>query len=335
MKLRKSRLILDGHNLVFFSAHNRSAFSWKDAAALCLNRVSLAIAALRPSRVAICWDSGREPWRRALIPEYKESRKTRQKQSGGDALYRKWVRDAATFLETYVWRLGIDSYKCLAGPGEADDIMYVLSREEAGSYSSSIIVTSDTDLYQAVTPRFDGDDPDHGVYVISPRDIRQSVDQVLAGMIDGKAVYEKVGVWPGQYVWYKAMVGDTADDIAGVEGIGQKTAKELLATYGGMKGVLANIAKVPKSHKRAQHLATQHGLNLVKRNFRMISLFPPTTDPTCVPGNLQGGIRGEEDLGRALDVLDKEGVRLPVCSKDEWLEPFRELAERRCKDGIQ
>lgn len=96
---------------------------------------------------------------------------------------------------------------------EADDIIGTLSRRAAASNIDTLIITGDNDMLQIVSP---------GIKVMSPR--RGFTDTVI---YDEKAVEEKYGLKPSQLISYKALVGDSSDNIPGVRGIGDKTAVKL------------------------------------------------------------------------------------------------------------
>lgn len=111
---------------------------------------------------------------------------------------------------------------------EADDLIATLAerlRDEAEI--ELLIVTGDMDLTQLITDR---------VKLLAP----------LTGFNDVKtydiaAVHEKYGLRPDQMVDYKALVGDTSDNIPGVPGIGPKTASSLLQQYETLDGVYAHV----------------------------------------------------------------------------------------------
>src|SRR5207248_1508687 len=85
-----------------------------------------------------------------------------------------------------------------------------------------IFVTMDKDFFQLVRD---------GIRVFNPRD--------EGTWYDAPAVKEKFGVAPEQVVDVMALMGDTIDNIKGVPGIGDKGARELIATYGDLENLLA------------------------------------------------------------------------------------------------
>ncbi len=115
---------------------------------------------------------------------------------------------------------------------EADDLLGTLARraEEAGA--EVIIVTGDADAMQLV---------DDDVKVLYPKPGGTFSDTIL---YDAAAVAGKFGVPPNRVADYKAMVGDASDNIAGVPGIGAKTAVKLLVEFDGIDEIYKNIELV-------------------------------------------------------------------------------------------
>src|SRR5438132_11269208 len=101
---------------------------------------------------------------------------------------------------------------------EADDVIGTLAEQAAGAGFDVVIVTMDKDFFQLVRP---------GIRVFNPRDEGTWYDEA--------DVKEKFGVTPNQVVDVMALMGDTIDNIKGVPGIGDKGAKELVATYGSVE----------------------------------------------------------------------------------------------------
>ena len=126
----------------------------------------------------------------------------------------------------------------IAVPGfEADDAIGTLADHVTARGWEAVIVSGDKDLYQLIRP---------GVAILNPgRSGPGAVDPIW---VDGSNAKERLGVDPAHVVDYLAMVGDSADNIPGVKGIGEKGAAELLATYGDLETILAHAAEV--KHKR-------------------------------------------------------------------------------------
>jgi DNA polymerase I len=136
---------------------------------------------------------------------------------------------------------------------EADDLIGTLAKKiEAHPDVEFLILSGDMDLTQLITDQ---------VNVLAP----------LSGFneakrYDAQAVMDKYGIWPHQMVDYKALVGDTSDNIPGVMGIGKKTASKLLFQYETLDGVYEHLdeingsvhdklAKDKEMAYKSQHLA--------------------------------------------------------------------------------
>ena len=132
---------------------------------------------------------------------------------------------------------------------EADDVIGSLSRTMADQGYRVIVVTGDSDLLQLV---------DDNILVVLPGARRFGEVREF----DNAAVLERYGFGPEYVPDYKALVGDTSDNIPGVPGIGDKTAKSLIATYGSLENILANVDEVTPT--RARNALLQHGAEAPK-----------------------------------------------------------------------
>lgn len=114
---------------------------------------------------------------------------------------------------------------------EADDILGTLSSkfDEVHSY----IYTGDRDSYQLVDDKTD-------VYYT-----KRGVSELL--QLNLQNFKDEVGVEPKQIVDLKAMMGDKSDNIPGVPGIGEKTARDLLARFGSLDGIYENLDELKGS----------------------------------------------------------------------------------------
>ena len=119
-------------------------------------------------------------------------------------------------------------FKCYKEEGyEADDVI-ASAVKFAKSHDIKVrIVTHDKDLYQLI---------DDGRVVI--------YDPMKKLEIDSEKCFEKFGVYPSKINEYLSLVGDTADNIPGVKGIGPKGAKKLLDDFQTVENVYENLEKV-------------------------------------------------------------------------------------------
>jgi len=114
---------------------------------------------------------------------------------------------------------------------EADDVLGTIARQVKGEGVPVLIITGDRDLLQLVD--------DNTLVELPSRKAGQAAERFNA---EGVLAY--LGVRPDQVVDYKALVGDTSDNIPGVKGIGEKTAVRLLADYGTLDNIYARLDEI-------------------------------------------------------------------------------------------
>jgi DNA polymerase-1 len=116
---------------------------------------------------------------------------------------------------------------------EADDVIGTLATKAAAQGFEVAIVTGDKDFFQLVHDR---------IKVYNPKDD--------GTWYDAAGVQEKFGVTPAQVVDVLALMGDSIDNIKGVPGIGEKGARDLIATYGNLDTLLEHAAEVTNKRQR-------------------------------------------------------------------------------------
>jgi DNA polymerase I len=141
----------------------------------------------------------------------------------------KRVRDVVAALNIPVYEL--DGF-------EADDLLGTLSRQAERQRVRTVIATGDLDTLQLV---------DEWVRVTFARQPRRGEFDYY----DVAAMEERYGFAPPKLVDYKALVGDTSDNIPGVPGIGQKTATKLIRDYGTLENILEHVDELPPRTRTA------------------------------------------------------------------------------------
>jgi DNA polymerase I len=169
---------------------------------------------LKPKYAIVTWDKSSDTFRKKLFPEYKAHRKKQPDDLYQQMPYTQEVTEALGLP----W-IELDDY-------EADDIIGTLGRQAEERGLETIIVTGDLDELQLV-------DQNTKVYTMR----RGFTDTVI---YDLDAVKERYGVTPAQFIDLKALKGDASDNIPGVPGVGEKTAKDLIMKYGSLDEVYAN-----------------------------------------------------------------------------------------------
>jgi DNA polymerase-1 len=119
-------------------------------------------------------------------------------------------------------------YKTLGKIGfEADDIIATVVKYAKEKEYNVRIVSHDKDLYQLI---------DDGKVVV--------VDAIKRKSMNEKACFEKYGVTPAQFIDYQSILGDSADNVPGVKGIGKVGAEKLLVEYATLDNIYANIDEI-------------------------------------------------------------------------------------------
>lgn len=162
-----------------------------------------------PDQVAVVFDPPRETtFRRKIYPAYKTNRETMPPNLACQLPYIRKMLESLKIA-------------ALEEPGfEADDVIATLARRAAAAGTEVTVVSSDKDLLQIVGP---------GITLLDTMQQRRSgVDQV----------HQRFGVAPELVPDLLGLSGDVADNIPGVPGIGEKTAAELIRTFGSLEEVL-------------------------------------------------------------------------------------------------
>src|SRR5690242_6237311 len=190
----------------------------------------------RPDYLAWVHDMG-VSFRHQAYAEYKATREklTRELQQDFDRSVERILQILDAF---HVPLIGAEGY-------EADDVIGTMATAGAARGLQVVIVSGDKDFYQLIGPRVALLNPGRG----GPAGVEEHwVDQTNAS--------ERLGVPPERVVDYLALVGDTSDNVPGVKGVGEKTALDLLKTFGDLDTVLASADRI--AGKRAREAVQQH-----------------------------------------------------------------------------
>ena len=246
-------LIIDGNNMAHRARHKFNLSNrGKDVSVTYgfLRMLKSLLAKFEPQSIIVCWDDGIPEFRRILVPEYKAGRH----DNDDLLLYEDFLRQMRE-LTAILPVMGIAS---VIRPGvEADDLMAHAARMALSQ--RPIIVTSDKDLLQCVNDY---------ISVYSPmQDIIYTPDLVL----------ETFGVKPHNITEWRALQGDSSDNIPGVVGIGEKTATKLFQQFGSLSyiinaalGIGDNTELLSERHKQA---ILDFGFERLYNNVKVSSLY--------------------------------------------------------------
>jgi DNA polymerase-1 len=179
----------------------------------------------KPDAIVVCWDAPQKTLRRQEFDAYKAHRPEVDSQ----------LIAQMPVAREIVAAFGIPSAE--VGGYEADDLIGTLATKGIHEGYQVTILTGDSDQLQLV-----GD----GVRV---QMTQRGVSEVKT--YDAETVRERYGIGPERIADWKALVGDTSDNIPGVPGIGEKTATALLQQWGTLDNLLAHVAEVTPPKARA------------------------------------------------------------------------------------
>ncbi len=188
----------------------------------------------RPDHLAVCFDKGGSVARKEAFPEYKAHR-----DETPDA-----IKIAVPYIQNILKAMHIP-IKVKEG-FEADDVIGTLAKKAEKEGFKTFMVTPDKDFAQLVSenifmyrPMFGGGYETWGI----------------------PEVQKKFEVEdPLQVIDFLGMMGDSADNIPGLPGVGEKTAKKFIAAYGSMEGLLANTHELKGKMKEKVEGAKELGL---------------------------------------------------------------------------
>ena len=167
-----------------------------------------------PAHVAVIFDAGKLTFRNELFPAYKATRAS-------------MPEDLAQQIEPIKQMVRAFNIPALQLPGfEADDIIGTIARQVEAKGMKCVIVTGDKDLMQIVSEDVT---------------LLDTMKDKVFGIAE---VQEKFGVGPERVVDILALWGDASDNIPGVPGIGEVTAKKLLQEFGSLDELLARAGEV-------------------------------------------------------------------------------------------
>ena len=197
----------------------------------------------KPTHIAAAFDLKGPTFRHEMYDGYKATRKPMDEE----------LRQQVEPLKELIAEMGI---KIVSMQGyEGDDILGTLSKRFD---DECVIVTGDRDSFQLVSPT-------------------TCVFWTKRGVTDIE-VYDEArllqdGFTPEQFIDFKALMGDASDNIPGIPGVGEKTAKALLQQYGSLQGVLAHADDI--KGKLGQNVQNGRDIAVLSRALAVINTSVP------------------------------------------------------------
>ena len=221
----KKLILIDGYSFLFrafFAIRNLTRKDGTPVGGLYgFSRMLIKIITeIEYTHIAVAFDTGKKTFRNEIYSEYKANRPPCPPE-----LLPQFplVRELVKVLN--ITSLEKDGY-------EADDVIATYAKKAENDGFEVVIVSSDKDLMQLVDEKilmFDG---------------------MKNEFIDIEKVREKWGVEPTKVLDVLTLMGDASDNVPGVQGIGPKTAMELINTYGDIDGLLKNIDNIKQAKRR-------------------------------------------------------------------------------------
>ncbi|MEA3497538.1 MAG: DNA polymerase I [Campylobacterota bacterium] len=182
---------------------------------------------------------------------------------------------------------------------EADDIIASLAHDGAKQGLNVRVISHDKDLYQLIG---------ENIFMFDP---------MKKKVVSREDCFSKYGVYPEQFTCYQSLLGDSADNVPGVKGVGAKTAMALIQQFDNLDNIYANMENIEKP--RWQKLLTEgkdmayisQKLVTLDRDFHALehlgdieTLELPKENPILKIANILDGY----DMNRIIDKVHREGL---------------------------
>lgn len=245
-------LLIDGHSLAYraFYAVPQSLSSLTGQPTNVihgfLKMLMKIVRTVSPHRLGIAFDTKTPSFRHQIYPEYKSHR-----PPSPPSFYTQ-----IPLLQDLLQKMGV----CVVTHDgvEADDILATLAYR-AQEWGDVLIITGDKDMLQCVTPCVSICMPHKGLSTMKT--------------YHSKNFYEETKLRPDQIVDYKCLIGDTSDHIIGIQGIGEKTAIDLLTTYDSLDSLWEHRLELPEKIKH-KIIASETQLSLNKKLITLLQDVP-------------------------------------------------------------
>lgn len=216
-------LLIDGHGLAYRAFYGlpdleNSGHEKVGAVYGFLSMLTKAVGEVRPAFMAVALDKEKPEIRMALYEGYKANRQKMPEALGPQ------LRLIEEMLEIYrIPVLHVSGY-------EADDCIGTLASKVQKENIRTVILSGDKDFFQLISPCISVLFPKKGISNFT--------------VYDENSFTEEYGFEPARMIDYKALAGDPSDNVPGVAGIGDVTAKKLIKTFGTLENIYENLGKI-------------------------------------------------------------------------------------------
>lgn len=229
--MAKKLVLIDGHSILnraFYGVPDLTNAQGQHTGAVYgfLNILFKVLEEEKADYLAVAFDVHAPTFRHEIYADYKGTRKPMPPE----------LREQVPLMKEILRAMGILTVE---KPGlEADDILGTLAVRGEKEGMEVALISGDRDLLQIASEHIK-------IRIPKTKGGRTEVEDYYAK--DVKASYQ---VTPGQFIELKALMGDTADNIPGVPKVGEKTATELMVTYGSIENIYANLEHISKKSIR-------------------------------------------------------------------------------------
>lgn len=219
-------VIIDGHAIIHRAYHALPPMTTKDGTLVnavygFASMILKVLETMKPTHLVVTFDVSKDTFRSEMYAEYKAHR-----EKADDDLYAQ-----IPLIKDFLKQSNIDIYE--KEGYEADDVIGTIAEEMRDLVDTVIIVTGDKDMLQLV------DNKSIEVYLL-----KKGLSEFI--LYNEDKVVADFGFDPVQMIDFKALRGDASDNIPGIKGIGEKTAKHLIAAFGTIDAMYAATAEDPE-----------------------------------------------------------------------------------------
>ncbi len=231
----KTLLLIDGNALIHRAYHALPEFETKNGTptnavygfATILDKT---ISGFKPTFVAVCFDTKAPTFRKKMFDDYKI-----QRPKVEDKLIAQFPLVREMLTAGKIQWFEVDGY-------EADDIIATIATKSENDDLKILILTGDKDLMQIIN---------NNINLITPQ-----LGYSESKLYDTEAAIKRFGIKPELIPDFKALAGDQSDNYKGVDGIGPKTAANLINQLGTLEEIYENLDKV--ENIRIKELLTKY-----------------------------------------------------------------------------
>ena len=224
-------LLIDGHSILnraFYGLPDLTNSEGKHTGAVYgfLNILFRTIEEEKPQYLTVAFDLKAPTFRHKMFEAYKGTRKPMPEE----------LREQVPLIKEMLTAMGVN---VVTKEGyEADDILGTLARKSEAAGMDATILSGDRDLLQLATDK---------VMIRLPKTVR---GKTTIEDYHAQQVIEKYQVTPPQIIELKALMGDSADNIPGIPGVGEKTATKIIVEYGSIENAHEHLEELKPNRAR-------------------------------------------------------------------------------------